>query len=83
MTLNDSERDALIAKIEAALRGRMTVLEIKPRGDRAKKEEAAFLSGAMTAIDALIPNVDPNKISAVIPVKWIMSPMRGLSVLDA
>lgn len=82
MKLTDSEKAAVIAKIEAGLQKRLDVFELKRGSKKALTEEVAFMSGAMVAVDALCPNEDAGKISDLIPPKWFLAPMRGVSVLD-
>ncbi len=76
------DKPALVAAIQDSLRNRLQALEVKLGTATALKHEAAFMSGAMCAINALKPNDDPNKISEWIPPMWCIAPMTGRSVLD-
>ncbi len=82
MKTKDLDSAALKAAIEASLRVRLEAFGLKLNSAAAKKEEAAFISGAMCAINALLPNEAPEKISAAIPPMWIIGPMTGRSVLE-
>lgn len=82
MITNDQERDALIKSVEDALRNRLASFGLKVGTKKALEAETHFLSGAMVAINALCPSSDPNRISPVIPPKWVWAPMRGTSVLE-
>lgn len=79
---SEANRAVLKTKIEDCLRERLVFLDIPLGSKKAIQMEADFISGAMIAIDALLPNSDPNKISAVIPPLWFVQPLRGKSVLE-
>ena len=68
--------------VEKALDERFKNFDLKPKSKRGGAEEAAFLSGAAVAIQAMFPNADPEKMSEAIPPLWIIFPLSGRSVVE-
>ncbi len=80
--MNQPDKKHIRAEVEQALRERLEILGLKPDTKRALDAECHFLCGAMTTINAIYPNADPNKISDMIEQVWILAPLTGRSVLE-
>jgi hypothetical protein len=69
-------------KIEAVLEDRLRGLHgLRIASKAAQKLETEFIVGAMTAINTLRPNKNPDKISKAVPVSWIVDLMAGDRIL--
>jgi len=78
-----TDKQAIVNEIENVLRNRLDNLGHKPgKGKKAITEEAAFLCGASAALQAVFGNSEAEALSNYIPPRWVISIMRGETVLD-
>lgn len=66
--------------IETRLLERFRALQINPLSKKGAIEEAAFLAGAGSALQAVF-ETDPTKLTDYVPPMWIIGPMSGRSVV--
>lgn len=79
----NTDKQAVRQIIEAQLRARLAAQPINvrradgsPTRD-ALREQAAFLAGAMTALQAMLPNEDASLLTDFAPPAWIIAIMRN------
>ncbi len=81
-TMTHDQSVSLVRKVERTFKDRLEALSIKPKSAKGLSEQAAFLSGAMAAINAIAPNANPERLSEFCPPRWVVTIMTGRSVLD-
>jgi len=69
-------------RIINSLRSRLEGHGIKPASKKGLQEQAIFLCGAMSAIEAIYPNEDPGKMSEYTPPIWVINIMSGRSTIE-
>ena len=74
--------DRLPASVWHGLESRLKAQGLRPGTINARREEWAYLVGAMIVINALFPNDDPTILSPLIPPGWVLLPMSGRSILE-
>jgi hypothetical protein len=72
----------LQAAIEQRWKERAKTQGLKPKSMAYKRAEVEFFSGAMTAIHATDPAAEPDKLSARVPVIWVINIMSGRPVVE-
>lgn len=68
--------------VEDGLTRRIDQLGAKPESVAARREEAAFLAGAATALQAVFGKPGDDKMTEAVPVIWVLWPMSGRSVVQ-
>lgn len=70
------DRDAVQAFVERQMTARRANLNIGS-GKRAKDDQAAFLAGAMSALQAVFAPTDTERLTDMAPPVWVYSAFRG------
>jgi hypothetical protein len=77
-------KEVIIERVEASLENRHKALCLTPKARR--QDEAAFLSGACCALQAVFGNPEkPGDVSGLtdyIPPAWIIAPLCGRLLTD-
>lgn len=77
----NTDKVAIAKAIESRLLSRFRALGINPGTVRGHNEEAAFLAGAATALQAVFAEPDSANLTDYVPPFWVISPMSGRSVV--
>lgn len=76
----ETSKAKIEAAVEARLLSRFKNLGIKPGSKKGAAEEAAFLSGAATALHAVFGERE-DRLTDYVPPLWVLFPMTGRSVV--
>lgn len=68
--------------VETAWISRADTQQLKPKTMAYKRAEVEFFVGAMTAIHAMDPNAEPDKLSRLVPAIWTVNIMSGRPVVE-
>lgn len=69
--------------IESQWTSRAAAQGLKPGTKTYQRAEVEFFTGAMAAINALLPHAEPDHLSPAVPVIWVINAMSGRPIVDA
>lgn len=73
---------ALRAAIEKQWKGRAEARGLKPGSAAYSKAEVEFFTGAMSALNAVFPNTEDDRLSPMVPVLWVINAMSGRPIAE-
>lgn len=79
--LTDLQKIQLVRCVENQFRDRVNALGTNLNTQAGKREEAAYLCGAMAVLNVLFPNAKSNQLSELCLPRWVFGAMSGQSVL--
>jgi len=75
-------QDTVRKVIEDRWRERVKAQGFPTKGIKYQKLELEFFLGAMTAINAMDPNAEADKLSTLVPPAWVICPMSGRPIVE-